>query len=291
VKSVLAAVFAVLAFALASASAEVPVPPLKARVTDLSGTLSAPQVQALETSLAEFEQRKGSQIVVLMVPTTRPETIEQYSIRVAEAWKVGRKGIADGVIVLVAKNDRDVRIEVGRGLEGAIPDVLASRIEREIIVPRFQAGDFYGGLNEATRALMKLIEGEPLPAPRPPAARLGEGYQGVFVVLLMVAVIGGGILSRLLGRGGGAIGTGGLVGLVAWAITGTLVVAVIAGMIGFLFAAFAGAAGGVRHRGGWGGWGPGGGWGGGWGGGGWGGGGGFGGGGGDFGGGGASARW
>jgi uncharacterized protein len=288
VKAALAAVLTLaIALAGALAFADVPVPPLKGRVTDLTGTLTPSQVRALESSLAEFEQRKGSQIAVLMLPTTQPETIEQYSIRVADAWKVGRGRVDDGVIVVVAKNDRQVRIEVGRGLEGPIPDVIASRIIREIITPRFKAGDFYGGLSEATQALMKRIDGEPLPAPRQGARPVDEKYHGLFVLLLVVAALGGGILSRLFGRGGGAIGTGGVVGLIAWAITGILVVGVIAAMIGFLFAAFAGG-GGVRR--GWGGWGGGLGSGG-WGGGGGFGGGGFSGGGGGFSGGGASGSW
>jgi uncharacterized protein len=287
VRSVPAALL-VLAIALlaVSAFAEVSVPTLKARVTDLTGTLTSSQAQALESSLREFEQRKGAQIVVLVVPTTQPETIDEYSIRVADAWKIGRGKIGDGVVVLLAKNDRAWRIEVGRGLEGVIPDAVASRIGREIMVPHFAEGDYYGGLTEATRALMRLIQGEPLP----PSPVPGQDYRHILVPLLIVALFGGGVLSRLLGAGGGALGTGALVGFVAWALTGLLVVAVIAGLIGFVFALFA-AVGGARHRGGWGGplgagWG-----GGGWSGGGWGGGGGFSGGGGDFGGGGASGRW
>jgi uncharacterized protein len=286
------ALAALLAGALAWAQAPAPVPPYKARVVDLTGTLSAAQAQALEGSLREFEQRKGSQIAVLIVPTVRPESIEQYSIRVAEAWKSGRRNVDDGLIVVVAKNDREARIEVGRGLEGVVPDIIASRVIREIITPRFQAGDFYGGLSQATQALMKRIEGEPLPAPERrggPGARGAPDFQGTFVILLILAFVGGGILSRLLGRGGGALGTGGIVGVVAWILTGTLIVGAIAGAVALLFTLAGGGGGLARHRGGWGG---------GWGGGGWGGGGGFGGGGGgfgggggSFGGGGASGRW
>src|SRR5262252_7548238 len=146
-------------------AADVPVPPLKARVTDLTGTLSASQVQNLDARLRDFESSKGSQIAVLLLPSTQPETIEQYSIRVAEAWKIGRAKIDDGVIVVVAKDDRRLRIEVGRGLEGAITDGLAKRIINEVITPRFKAGDFYGGIAAGCDALIKLIEGEALPAP------------------------------------------------------------------------------------------------------------------------------
>src|SRR5262249_42609472 len=129
----------------------------QARVTDLTGTLSAPQIQSLESRLRDFEQAKGSQIAVLILPTTQPETIEQFSIRLAEAWKIGRTRVDDGVILIVAKNDRKLRIEVGRGLEGAIPDAVAKRIVSDVIAPRFKAGDFYGGVSAGCDALMKLI--------------------------------------------------------------------------------------------------------------------------------------
>src|SRR6266705_1127848 len=156
----------VLLAGLASARAEVAVPPLKARVTDLTGTLSGTQQQDLERRLREFESRKGSQIAVLMLPSTQPETIEEYSIRVAEAWKIGRAKIDDGVILVVAKDDRKLRVEVGRGLEGAIPDAVAKRVVSDVIAPHFRSGDYYGGVAAGTDALMKLIEGEGLPAPR-----------------------------------------------------------------------------------------------------------------------------
>ena len=128
-----------------------PIPPLTARVTDTTGTLDAQQKQSLESELAALEQRKGSQLAVLIVPTTQPEDIEQYSIRVVDAWKLGRKNVDDGVLLIVAKNDHRVRIEVGRGLEGAIPDAANARIIREYITPKFRAGDFYGGIDDAHR--------------------------------------------------------------------------------------------------------------------------------------------
>jgi uncharacterized protein len=142
-----------------------PIPPLTARVTDSTGTLNDSQKASLETNLAQLEQRKGSQVAVLIVPTTQPEEIEQYSIRVVEAWKLGRKKVDDGVLLIVAKNDHHVRIEVGQGLEGAIPDAAAARIIREYVTPKFRAGDFYGGIEDAVGALTKLIDGEQLPAP------------------------------------------------------------------------------------------------------------------------------
>src|SRR5437773_5312726 len=156
----------VLLAGFACARAEVAVPPLKARVTDLTGTLSGTQQQDLERRLREFESRKGSQIAVLMLPSTQPETIEEYSILVADAWTIGRVRVDDGVILVVAKNDRKLRVEVGSGLEGAIPDAIAKRVVSEVIAPHFRSGDFYGGIAAGTGALMKLIEGEGLLAPR-----------------------------------------------------------------------------------------------------------------------------
>ena len=289
---------------LAGARAQdlVPVPPLKGRVTDLTGTLSADQVADLERSLAAFEARKGSQIAVLMVPTTRPEEIAQYAIRVADQWKVGRKKVDDGLIVVVAKNDHKLRIEVGYGLEGAIPDVVARRVIRETIAPHFVEGDFYGGLKAGTDQLMKLVDGEKLPPPHERGAqRPGEGpdLQSLFVILLVVIVVAGGILTKVLGRFFGSAATGGVAGFVALAIAGTMIAAVVAGVLAFFLSLMLGSVGGALaggRRGGWGGgpWiggGSGGSWGGG-GGGSWGGGGGgWSGGGGGFGGGGASGSW
>ena len=151
-----------LAAAVAQAQLQ-PIPSLSARVTDLTNTLDANQRQTLESELAALERRKGSQIGVLIVPTTQPEDIAQYAIRVFDAWKLGRKGVDDGVLLVVAKDDHRVRIEVARGLEGAIPDAAAARIIREYITPRFRAGDFFGGIHDATDTLTKLIDGEPLP--------------------------------------------------------------------------------------------------------------------------------
>jgi uncharacterized membrane protein YgcG len=150
----------------AHAASEVAVPRLAARVTDQTGTLDATQRAALESKLAAFEAKKGSQIAVLIVPTTRPETIEQYSIRVVDQWKLGRKGIDDGALLLVAKDDRRLRIEVGRGLEGVIPDAVANRIVNEDITPRFKEGNFYAGITAGVERMIRVTEGEPLPAPK-----------------------------------------------------------------------------------------------------------------------------
>lgn len=273
---------------VAWAADEVAVPPLQARVTDLTGTLSAEQQAALSASLQAFEQRKGSQVAVLLVPTTQPETIEQYSIRVAETWKLGRKGIDDGVLLLVAKNDRTVRIEVGYGLEGPLPDAVANRIVREVIVPRFREGDFYLGLVEGVDRIIKVIDGEPLPEPERRNESAESNIGRVLPILFFGIVIGSSVLRALFGRLGAAAATSAGVGLVVWLVLSTLIGALIAALFAFIFV--------IGSGGGRGGWTHGSrGWGGGFGGMGsgssWGGGGGFGGGGGGFGGGGASGRW
>lgn len=256
----------------------VPVPALSARVTDLTGTLSAQQKADLEQRLAAFEQERGSQIAILLVPTTRPEEIEQYSIRVAEAWKIGRKGQDDGIIIVVAKEDRALRIEVGYGLEGAIPDAIAKRIIAEVITPRFREGDFHGGLAAAVEQIQRLIAGESLPPPKGGAGAGGDG-NNVFTLVLVLAVVLGGILRAMLGRFLGAGLTGGVVGFAAWLLAGSLFIGIIAAVVAFIFVLAMGSGGGLG--GGWGGGHRGGGgFGGGWSGGG-----------GGFGGGGASGRW
>lgn len=272
------------------AFAQVDVPVLRAPVTDLTQTLTPEQIAALDVRLREFEQRKGSQIAILLVPTTEPETIEQYSIRVAERWQLGRRGVDDGLLLLVAKEDRAVRIEVGYGLEGALPDVIANRITDQVIVPRFREGDYFGGLSQGIERIVAVLEGEPLPEPerRPPPS---EGFGSLLPILFMLVFVVSGALRRLFGSFGGAAVTAGLAGFLAWLLTHVIPVAIGAAAIAFFFGLFGGGMGGGRgwssrgHRGGWGG-----GWGGGFGGrGGFGGG--WSGGGGTFGGGGASGRW
>jgi uncharacterized protein len=276
----------------------VPVPALTTPVTDLAGVLTPEQVAALDSKLRSFAQAKGSQVAVLVVPTTQPEEIEQYAIRVAEAWKLGRKGVDDGALLLVARDDRKVRIEVGYGLEGALPDATANRIIDEIIVPSFRGGDYYGGIDAGVDRMMQVINGEPLPEPvrRGTASGAVSGLGNLLPVLLVFALVGGSILRRLFGRVGGALATGGLVGFVTWLIIGIVAMSVVAGVIAFIFAVMGGMGGGPggrgwssRRRGGGTGF-PGGFGGGGFGGGGFGGGG-FSGGGGGFGGGGASGSW
>jgi uncharacterized protein len=228
---------------------------------------------------------------VLIVPTTAPETVEQYALRVGEQWKIGRKKVDDGAILVVAKDDRALRIEVGYGLEGALNDATASRIIREVIVPRFREGDFFGGISAGVDRMIRVIDGEPLPAPAKAAPPADEGVLQFLPVLLILALVAGAILRRLLGRFVGSLATGGVVGGLAWLLVGTLAIALLAAIVAFIFTLMSGVGGsGRRYYGGF----PGGGWGGGgWGGGGFGGGGGggFSGGGGSFGGGGASGRW
>lgn len=258
--------------------AEVAVPPLAARVTDLTSTLSADQRASLEQTLAAFEARKGSQIVVLLVPTTAPESIEQFSLRVAEQWKIGRRKVDDGALLLIAKNDRALRIEVGYGLEGSLNDATGKRIISETIVPRFKQGDFYGGITAGLARMIAVVDGESLPpaAARKAAARSGD-IEGFLPVIMVAALVVGGVLRAIFGRFLGALVTGGAVGLLAWFLVGGLAVAVLAGVIALFFTLLSGRTGRWGYGGG-GGFGSGGG-------------GGFSGGGGSFGGGGASGRW
>ncbi|WP_255989154.1 TPM domain-containing protein [Chitinolyticbacter albus] len=201
---------------LAPAWAEVAVPTLTARVTDETGTLTATEREALERKLAAFEARKGSQIAVLMVPSTLPENIDQYSIRVVERWRLGRKGVDDGVLLLVAKEDRKVRIEVGYGLEGALTDGRSSRIIRNVIQPAFRAGDFHGGLNAATDQLIAVIDGEPLPEAEQARPAVGRDLSlfGLHPIVLLGILFGGVILSKIAGNW---IGSGGVAGVSAMA--------------------------------------------------------------------------
>lgn len=266
------------------AEAQVPVPPLTGHVTDQTATLTTEQQAALEQTLQTFEARKGSQLAVLIVPSSEPETIEQYSLRVAEQWKLGRKKVDDGAILVIAKNDRTLRIEVGYGLEGALNDAVSKRIISEIILPRFKQGDFYGGISAGVAQMVRVVDGEPLLQPQAPPDGNSNGQ--LFPVLLLLALVLGTVLRTVLGRLPGALATGGAVALIAWLVAGAAVVALAAGGIAFLFTLLTGGMGG-RGAGGhylggyYGGIGRGS----------FGGGGGFRGGGGGFGGGGASGRW
>jgi uncharacterized protein len=291
-----------LTLCVAAAQGVLPVPELTARVVDQAGTLDPIQRQGLEEKLQAFEQKKGTQIVILLVPTTQPEDIASYANRVANAWKIGRKQVGDGIVVIVARDDRKVRIEVAKTLEGAVPDLAARQIIDDAITPRFRQGDFAGGLQAATDQLIARVSGEALPAPQQPTAKAQDaGKQGfdwfdLAIFLFFAVPIGGGLLRGILGRKLGSLVTGGGVGLIAMLITSSIAVAAVAGVIGLLFSLLSGGGlfGGGGRRGmgapvifpgGFGGGGGRGGWSGG-------GGGGFSsGGGGDFGGGGASGDW
>jgi uncharacterized protein len=277
-KEFVAALAAWLCIGLVSARPLVAVPALTGRVVDLADSLSAVQQQELDQRLSAFEQRKGSQIALLIVRSTQPETIEQYAIRVAEQWKLGRRKVDDGAILLVAKEDRTLRIEVGYGLEGALNDATCKRIIDELIVPRFRDNDFFTGVNVGLDAMMRVVDGEALPAPAQ-SDELQLGNAGLLPVIFIAAVIIGTVTRKLLGRWRAALITGTLVGLAVWLFTSLILFALFSALIGIVI-----TLAGAHIGGGWGGGGSGGG-------GGRGGGGGFRGGGGGFGGGGASGRW
>jgi uncharacterized protein len=229
------AAMAVFTHSAYGADGPVPVPPLGGRVTDLTGTLTAEQKAGLEQRLLAFETRKGTQIAVLMVASTKPEEIEQYALRVVEQWKLGRKKVDDGALLLVAKDDRTLRIEVGYGIEGVLNDATAKRIVSDVIAPPLKNGDFFGGINAGVDQMIRVIDGEPLPEPRQRAAggdgqNLGQLLPFMFVLALFV----GGLLRSVLGRVPGAIAAGGLIGLLGWLFAGAAIAAVLAGGVAFL---------------------------------------------------------
>ena len=284
---------ALLCALVARAQDVLPVPSLSARVIDQTGTLSEGQRSALEAKLAAFEAQSGPQIVVLLVPATAPEDIAAYAQRVADTWKIGRRDVGDGLLVVVAKNDRRVRIEVAKALEGAIPDLAARQIIDSAVRPAFRADDYAGGLNAAVDKLMQRIKGEGLPEP---AARDGtqadRGLQQLGMFFFVAVPILGAVLTGLFGRKLGSLLTAGAAGGLGWWITTSVLMAVGAGLVALVVVGILGIGSAMRRAGSRGnglphigGWGGGGGFGGG-------GGGGFSsGGGGDFGGGGASGGW
>ena len=238
-----------------------PVPALTARVIDQTGTLDDIQRAGLEQKLAALETSKGTQLVILLVPTTAPEDIASYANRVANSWKIGRKQVGDGVLLIVAKNDRKVRIEVAKTLEGAIPDLAAREIIDDAITPKFRAGDFAGGLQAAVDQLVARINGEPLPAPTPQRTwhegdardmRHAAGFNWVdLAVFLFFAVpVAAGVLRRILGGALGTLVTGGAVGALAFVFTTSIAIAVIAALLGLVVSLFSGLGGG--RGGGWG---------------------------------------
>ena len=253
------------------------VPALSARVIDQTGTLSSSEVASLDQVLSAFEKKKGSQLAVLIVKTTAPESIEQYGIRVADQWKLGRKKIDDGAILIIAKADRTLRIEVGYGLEGALTDATSKRIIDDIIVPRFKQQDFYGGVVAGVQAIIAVVDGEPLPLPAKNDQFAEDDVFQLLPVVFIAALILGGIMRAILGRMKGALVTGGFIAVMAWFILDAISLALVAGFVAFIIALSGFGIGGGGFGSGSGG--------------GRGGGGGFRGGGGGFGGGGSSGRW
>jgi uncharacterized protein len=225
-----------------AASAQVAVPQLTGRVVDQTATLSASDADGLTQRLKDLETRKGSQVAVLIVPTTQPETIEQFSIRVAEAWKIGRKKIDDGALLVVAKDDHKLRIEVGYGLEGALPDVTARRIIDEIIVPRFKSGDFAGGISAGVDRIIRVIDGEPLPVPKPEVSHSVDPSMFFDIVFSPFGFIGfiavAGIMRGLFGRLIGSGATAGVVGVIFWFLLGSIAVSAAFSVVAFFLTLF-----------------------------------------------------
>jgi len=250
VRAVLLALSLVWSFA---ASADVAVPRLTGPVVDQTDTLHDGDIALLSVKLKDLEKRKGSQIAVLIVPTTAPETIEQYSIRVAEAWKIGRKKIDDGALLVVAKDDHHLRIEVGYGLEGSLTDVTVHRIIDEVITPKFKVGDFTGGISDGIDRMIKVIDGEKLPAPEPPHWQQQNSFKGsgpFNLFALFGIVVLGGLLRTAFGPLIGASATGGIVAVVAWFIMGSIAFALIAGAFCFVFVMFGRGGSGGGYSGG-----------------------------------------
>jgi len=211
---------------ISSAQDYVTIPELKSIVTDLTGTLSSGDAGYLENKLRQFESQKGSQIAVLIVATTQPEEIEQYAIRVAEKWKLGREDIDDGILLLVAKEDRKVRIEVGYGLEGAVPDIYGKRIIENIIIPAFRGGQFASGIDQGVDALIKLADGEDLPVVTKATSAKRKGGRnslGMIFVLIFIASI----VSSLSKKKGFKVLIAVVVAVVVWFIFSSIAFGII----------------------------------------------------------------
>ena len=225
------------------------IPKLSDRVTDLTGTLTPDEIKALDNKLAAFEAKKGSQIAVLMVSTTQPSEMEEFGIEVADLWSLGRKGIDDGLIFIIAKDDRKQRFEVGRGLSGVIPDAVAKRIIAEIITPYFQKGDFAGGINAGIDKIISLVDSEPLPAPKQQSTQNNENG---FIFLLFGGLFAGSVLSSTFGRVAGGLIAGTGSGLIAYWVLGFGIGAILIGLIVFFLISsrFSGGGGGWSNGGG-----------------------------------------
>lgn len=236
-----------------------PIPKLEKRVTDLTATLSDADEARIGARLKEFESQKGAQIAVLIVPTTTPEPIFDYSMRVAEAWKLGRKGVDDGVLFVIAKNDRKLQILTGPGLQGTLTDAMSKRIIAETVGPKFRSGDFAGGIDQGVEKMISVLQGEALPPPpKKRVAVQSMGYENFLMMGFFAALIAGPLLRSLLGRFVGAAATGGVTGAAAWWLAGGLAFPMIAGFVVFFIVLMLGATGSGRGLGGLGGFGGGG---------------------------------
>lgn len=230
--------------------AQLDVPVLSAHVIDTTGTLDSAQLQQLEQKLAAFEQTHGSQVVVLMVPTTQPEDIASYANRVASTWKIGRKEVGDGLVLIVAKEDRRVRIEVARTLEGAIPDLMARRVIDQVITPFFKQGNYADGVDAGVTQIMALIKGEALPLPAAEKSNAkGFDWMDLAIFMFIAVPVVGGVARRILGSQLGSLATAGVAGGITMLVTTSVVVAILAAMAAFILSLFAS----VRHLGGGGG--------------------------------------
>lgn len=222
-------------------AAQMAVPPLTGHVIDQTGTLTAEQKATLEQTLTALEARKGSQLAVLMVASSAPEEIEQYALRVAEQWKLGRKKVDDGAILVIAKNDRAMRIEVGYGLEGALNDLTSKRIISETILPRFKDQDFYSGITAGVEQVIRVVDGEPLPAPASPSSQGIGDVQQYAPMMFILALAVGGVLRATLGKVPGSLVTGGVVAVIAWFVVGAISMALVAGVVALLVTLLGGA--------------------------------------------------
>ena len=220
-----------------------PVPKLDKRVIDQTATLSAADAAHIETRLKDFEAKKGAQIAVLIVGSTLPETIFDFSLRVAEAWKLGRKDIDDGVLFVVAKNDRKLQILTGRGTQGVLTDAVAKRIISETVAPKFRAGDFAGGIDDGVGKIVSVLDGEALPPPQKKRVAVQEGIdvQSFLMLGFFAALFVGPLLRTLLGRFLGAGTTAGVTGAAAWWLAGGMIFPIVAGVIVFFIVMFSGA--------------------------------------------------
>lgn len=227
-----------------------PLPTLSAHVTDTLGLLPEARREALEVRLVALEKDKGAQVAVLVVATTKPEAVESYALRVAEAWRLGRQGVDDGILFLIARDDRRMRIEVGRGLEGAVPDAIAKRIVADVVAPHLRGGDFASGIEAGVEAIAARISGEALPPPTAANAGQEAGFEELLVLGIIGTIVVGGVLRAIFGRLLGAGLASGIVGFGAWTLSGMLVIGVVGGLLAFVFVLAMGAGGGTRGVGG-----------------------------------------